>query len=200
MRTQISQLQSAPEKREAGGRGYERRRSPEGGAGGRRRAAGRRRRLWCWRPPRRRRRCARPAVAAQAGHRGAAAAGSGRLVGRGLAGLLRRAGGIAEFDGGLPRRAGRGARLRLLRRRMAQPQPGALAAGRCCSAAAADDQADDPLLPFGVDAYRPCLAAFALLAAWHEHRRRPGGYRRLAAMGIAAPSEFPNDFGKNGGA
>ena len=37
--------------------------------------------------------------------------------------------GIAEFDGGLPRRRGRGPCLHVLRRRVAQPQSGALAAG-----------------------------------------------------------------------
>ena len=36
--------------------------------------------------------------------------------------------GIAEFDGGLPRGGGRGTSLRMLRRRMAEPQPGPLLA------------------------------------------------------------------------
>ena len=54
---------------------------------------------------------------------------AGRLVGRGLAGLLRRTSRHRRVRRRAAARGGRGPRLRLLRRRMAEPQLRALAAG-----------------------------------------------------------------------
>ena len=130
--------------------------------------------------------------------RRAAAAGQRRLVGRGLAGLLRRAGRHRRVRRRAAARRSRGPRLRLLRRRMAEPQSGALAAGTLLSAAVGESTrmicccrlaSNAPAMP-------GCTRCWA---AWYEHGKAEA-IARLAAMGIAAPSEFPNDFGKNGGA
>ena len=107
--------------------------------------------------------------------------------------------GIAEFDGGLPRAEAEAQRLRLLRRRMAEPQSRALAARalsrlrrtraspmiRCCPSAS--EAAGQVWLHSG------CWPA------WYAGRKAEA-VAALAAMGIRAPANLPNDFGKNGSA
>ena len=106
--------------------------------------------------------------------------------------------GIAEFDGGLPRATGRGPRLRLLRRRMAQPQSGALVA-RPLPGLRQADQGHDPLLPFGTESTGHAWLHSRCWSAWHAGRKAEA-VAALEAMGIATPAGFPDDFGKNGGA
>ena len=120
---------------------------------------------WCWR-----RRAPPPAAVLdllsrhKAGHRGAAAAGQRRLVGRGLAGLLRRAGRHRRVRWRSAARRGRGPRLRLLRRRMAEPQLRALAARplprlrwrrSCARPAAAASASSRPAMPGCIRAAGP---------------------------------------------
>ena len=89
--------------------------------------------------------------------------------------------GIAEFDGGLPREQAEAACLRLLRRRVAQPQSGALVAlqlpplrrGRAGPRPAAAVRSRD---------YRPRLAAFSLLVGLVRRQTRRG-HRRLSGNG-----------------
>ena len=71
--------------------------------------------------------------------------------------------GIAEFDGGLPRAEAEAQRLRLLRRRMAEPQSGALA-GRTLSRMRRPRTRPRSAAALRRRTHRPRLAAFALLA------------------------------------
>ena len=86
---------------------------------------------------------------------------------RGLAGFLRRAGSIAEFDGGLPRVEGRGSR----RSSVLRCQRGWIGIRERSTGGAmsrlrwARSTAYDPLLPLRRRTCRPRLAAFALLAS-----------------------------------
>ena len=144
-------------------RGYERPSSPESGARCRRSD---RRRWRCPHAGRRRRAAARPCWTCFRVTRRSVIAllrtGSDGWSGEDWRAFFDERAAIAEFDGGLPRASRRGPRLRLLRRRMAEPQSGALAARplprlrwkRTCPrhAAALRHRTD-----------RPCLAAFALL-------------------------------------
>ena len=118
--------------------------------------------------------------------------------------------GIAEFDGGLPRDRGRGPRLRLLRRRMAEPQSGALAAGplprlrrtrarprrRCCRSAP-----NRPAMPGCIRAAGPpgtqarkaeAVAALAAIGIEHEDiamsAKKPATRRRRRPWSPTIPT------------
>jgi hypothetical protein len=61
------------------------------------------------------------------------------------------------------------------------------------------DHGHDPLLPFGIE---PTGHAWLHSRCWPAARyagRKAEAVAALAAMGIATPADFPNDFGKNGG-
>ena len=129
-------------------------------------------------------------VAAQGRDRGAAAARPRRLVGRGLAGLLRRAGGDRRVRWRAAACGGRGPSLRLLRRRMAEPQSCALAA-RALSRLRRSRTCPRSAAALRHRTHRPCLAAFALLARLVRGPERPRPSSALAAMGITAPVVRP---------
>ena len=106
--------------------------------------------------------------------------------------------GIAEFDGGLPRpeaeaRAFACCVVEWLNRNPVRSPPGR------CLACGGGDHAHDPLLPFGVE---PTGHAWLHSRCWPAWRAagKAEAVAALAAMGIAPPAEFPDDFGKNGGA
>ena len=105
--------------------------------------------------------------------------------------------GIAEFDGGLPRReAGAGAFacciVEWLNRNFVRWPPAR------CPACGGGDLADDPLSPHGVESPGHARLHSNCWPAWYAIRKAEA-VAALVAMGIAARTEFPEDFGKNGG-
>ena len=127
---------------------------------------------------------ARSPFSSQGRDLGAAPPGQRRLVGRGLAGLLRRAGRHRRVRWRVAAGRGRGTRLRLLRDRMAEPQSRASLPGRCLGCGGGE-QPDDPLLPFGTETQRPCLAASRCWPAWCQAREAEA-IAALTSMGIRA--------------
>lgn len=106
--------------------------------------------------------------------------------------------GIAEFDGGLPRaqaeaRAFACCVAEWLNRNFVRSPP-----GRCLTCGGGD-HAHDPLLPFGIEPTSHAWLHSRCWTAWHAGRNAEA-VTALGAMGIATPADFPNDFGKNGGA
>jgi hypothetical protein len=106
--------------------------------------------------------------------------------------------GIAEFDGDLPRveaeaRAFACCVIEWLNRNFVHSPPGR------CLACGGGDHAHDPLLQHGIE---PTRHAWLHSRCWPEWNagRKTDAVAALAAMGIASPAEFPDDFGKNGGA
>jgi hypothetical protein len=105
--------------------------------------------------------------------------------------------GIAEFDGGLSRGqaeacAFAGCAVEWLNRNPMRSPPGR------CLGCGRGDQAHDPVLPYEVESTGD---------AWLHSRCWPAGYMgrkaeavaALEAMGIVAPANLPDDFGKNWG-
>ena len=107
---------------------------------------------------------------------------------------------IAEFDGGVAATRSRGARFRGLRRRVAQPQPGPLGAGRLPSLRQGRTVSRRPAIPFGVEPTGHAWLHSRCWSAWHAASASRGRRRLSRQSAIAAPVEFPNDFEKNGGA
>ena len=106
--------------------------------------------------------------------------------------------GIAEFDGGLPRkeaeaRAFASCVVEWLNRNFVRSSPGG-----CLSCGEAEYH-HDPLLPFGTEPTGHAWLHSRCWPAWHS-ARKADAIAALAAMGIAPPNEFPDDFGKKGGA
>ena len=106
--------------------------------------------------------------------------------------------GILEFDGGLPRpeaeaRAFDCCVAAWLNCNFVRSTP-----GRCL---ACGDVAHphDPLVPYGIEPTGHAWLHSRCWSAWHAERKAEA-VAALAAMGIAPPAEFPDDFGKNGGA
>jgi hypothetical protein len=67
-----------------------------------------------------------------------------------------------------------------------------------CLRCDASDQGHDPLLPFGGENTGHAWLHSRCWQAWHEDRKATA-ISALAAIGIAAPANLPEDFGKNGG-
>ena len=106
--------------------------------------------------------------------------------------------GIAEFDGGLPRpeaeaRAFACCVVEWLNRNSVHLPPGR---GLRCGGG---DHAHDPLLPRGIEPTGPAYLHSRCSPAWHA-RRKADAIAAVGAMAIELPTNFPNDFGKNGGA
>ena len=106
--------------------------------------------------------------------------------------------GIAEFDGGLPRpeaeaRASACCVVEWLNRNFVRSPPG------CCLVCGGGDHAHEPLLPFGIEPPGHAWLHSRCWPAWHAGRKAEAA-AALAAMGIATPPKFPDDFGKNGAA
>ncbi len=106
--------------------------------------------------------------------------------------------GIAEFDGGLPReraeaRAYACCVAEWLNRNPVRSSPDSCL--RCGKA----DQGHDPLLPFGTETTGHAWLHSRCWSAWSAARQAEA-VAALAATAIAAPTGFPNDFDKKGGA
>lgn len=106
--------------------------------------------------------------------------------------------GIAEFDDGLPRgqaeaRAFACCMVEWLNRNFVRSPPGR------CLVCGGGDHAHEPLLPFGIEPTGHAWLHSRCRPAWHAGRKADA-VAVLTAMGIAAPADFPDDFGKNGGA
>jgi hypothetical protein len=69
---------------------------------------------------------------------------------------------------------------------------------RCLGCGTAED-ADNVLLPFGVEGAGHLWLHSRCWPAWYG-RRKAQAFAVLAMMGIAPPANFPDDFGKNGSA
>lgn len=105
--------------------------------------------------------------------------------------------GIAEFDGGLPRPTAEARAFACcvgewMNRTFERSPP-----GRCLACGGGDD-AHDVLLPHGIQLTGHAWLHSRCWLAWHAGRKAEAA-AALAAMGIAAPTEVPDDFGKNGG-
>ena len=106
--------------------------------------------------------------------------------------------GIAEFDGGLPRDQAEAlafacCAVEWLNRNFVRSP-----AGRCLGCGDRE-HAHDPLVPFGVEPSGHAWLHSRCWPAWHAGRKAQA-IAALAAMGIAPPTQFPDDFGNNGGA
>ena len=105
---------------------------------------------------------------------------------------------VAEFDGGLPRAQAEARAFAcciaawLNRNPVRSPPDRCLVCGN-------GDHGCERLLPFGVEPHgHACLHA-RCWPSWHAGRKAEA-VAGLAAMGIAMRADFPDDFGKNGGA
>ena len=106
--------------------------------------------------------------------------------------------GIAELDGGLPRpeaeaRAFECCVVEWLNRNFERSPPGR------CLACGGGDHAHDALLPHGIE---PTGHVWLHSRCWPARHacQKAEAVTALAAMGITPPADFPDDFGKNGGA
>jgi hypothetical protein len=105
---------------------------------------------------------------------------------------------IAEFVGDLSRpnaeaRAFACCIVEWLNRNFVRSPPGR------CLACGGGDHAHDALLPYGIESTGHAWLHSRCWSAWHTGRKAEA-VAALAAMGIAPPADFPNDFRKNGGA
>jgi hypothetical protein len=103
--------------------------------------------------------------------------------------------GIAEFEGSLPRLEAETCAfaccvVEWLKRNFIHSPPGR------CLACRGGDQARDP---HGIEPTRRAGLHSRCWPAWHAGRKSEA-VAALAAMGIKPPTNFPNDFGKKGGA
>ena len=108
--------------------------------------------------------------------------------------------GIAEFDGGLPRleaeaRAFTCCVAEWLNRNPVRSSPSSPYSCLRCGEA---EQGHDPLLPFGAETTGHAWLHSRCWGAWYV-ARKVKAVAALAAMGVAPPPKFPDDFGKNGG-
>ena len=106
--------------------------------------------------------------------------------------------GIAEFDGGLARYQAEAhafdcCMIEWLNSNLAPSLP-----GRCLSCGAAEDH-HDPLLPFGTGKSGHAWLHSRCWVTWHNARKEEA-VAALMAIVIAPTIEFPDDFGKIGGA
>jgi hypothetical protein len=68
----------------------------------------------------------------------------------------------------------------------------------CCCWCGGMEREDNVLLPFGVESAGHAWLHSACWRPWYEHRKAEAA-AVLRLIGIAAPTEFPDDFAKNGG-
>ena len=105
---------------------------------------------------------------------------------------------IAEFKGGFPRREAEARAFSACVVEWLNRSPVRSAQDRCCWCGGGERE-DNVLLPFGTDCAGHAWMHSRCWRPWHEHRQAQA-VDFLQALGIAAPSEFPNNFGKNGSA
>jgi hypothetical protein len=106
--------------------------------------------------------------------------------------------GIAEFDGGLTRAHAETGAFACCVAEWLNCNPVRSPPGRC-PGCGADDHAHDPLLRYGVEGTGHAWLHSRCWPAWYAGRKAEA-VAALVAMGIAAPANLPDDFGKNGGA
>ncbi len=104
--------------------------------------------------------------------------------------------GIAEFDGGLPRPEAEVRAFACCVAEWMNRHPLTSSPDRCL-ACDGGDSANDPLLPFGTDTHGHAWLHSRCWAGWHQ-ARKADAVTALVAMGVEKPTDFPNDFGKNG--
>ena len=106
--------------------------------------------------------------------------------------------GIAEFDGGLPRHEAEAGAfaccvVEWITRNFVGSPPGR------CLACTGGDHVHDPLLPNGTERTGQAWLHSRCWPAGHAARKAEA-VAALAAIGIVGLANFPDDFGKNGGA
>ena len=106
--------------------------------------------------------------------------------------------GLAEFDGGLSRDHAEARAFSCCVPEWLNRNPVHSAPGRCLGCGAAEHP-HDPLLPFGVESDGHAWLHLRCWRAWADGRKAEA-FSALAAIGIAAPANLPNYFGKNGDA
>ena len=106
--------------------------------------------------------------------------------------------GLAEFDGGMSRDQAEARTFSCCVPEWLNRNPVRSAPGRCLGCGAAEHP-HDPLLPFGIESAGHAWLHSRCWRAWADGRKAEA-ISALAVIGIAAPANLPNDFGKNGGA
>ncbi len=101
--------------------------------------------------------------------------------------------GIAEFDGGMPRREAEVHAFACCVVEWLNRNPARSSPDRCLGCGQADLAALDPLLPFGTETTGHAWLHSRCWPAWHA-RRKAEAVTALATMGIMVPAEFPNDL------
>ena len=124
--------------------------------------------------------------------------GARQLVGRRLAGLLRRTGGNRRVRRRAAAPGGRGRAFTCCVAEWLNRNPVRSPPDRCLRCGEAE-QGHDPLLPFGTERTGHAWLHSQCWSAWHAARQAEA-VAALEAMAIATPVGFPNDFEKNGGA
>lgn len=102
--------------------------------------------------------------------------------------------GIAEFKGGLPRGRAEARAFACCVAEWLNRNPARSPAGRCLNCGDGN-HAHDPLLPHGVESNGHAWLHSRCWPAWYAGRKSEA-VAALAAMGIASPDNFPDDFGK----
>ena len=106
--------------------------------------------------------------------------------------------GIVEFDGGLPRPEAEARALACCVAGWLNRNPERSPPGRCLGCGDCN-HAHDPLPPFGIESTGNAWLHSRCWPAWVAGREAEA-VAALAEMGVVPPTEFPHDFGKNGGA
>jgi hypothetical protein len=105
--------------------------------------------------------------------------------------------GIAEFDGGLPRGQAEARAFACCAEEWLNRNPVRSPPGRCLGFGGGD-HVHDPLSSYGIE---PTGHAWLHSRCWPRYAgRKAEAVAALAAMGIAASADLPDDFGKNGDA
>jgi hypothetical protein len=105
---------------------------------------------------------------------------------------------IAEFNGGLPRQEAEARAFAACVVEWLNRNPVRSALDSCCWCGGGEREGN-VLLPFGTERAGNAWMHGRCWQQWREHRQAQA-VSFLQALGIAAPSEFPNDFAKNRGA
>ena len=103
---------------------------------------------------------------------------------------------IAELAGRLPRPEAEARAFACCIAEWLNRNPVRSSPDRCLGCGTAED-ADNVLLPFGVEGAAHLWLHSRCWPAWYG-RRKVQAFAALVAMGIAPPANFPDDFGKNG--
>ena len=104
---------------------------------------------------------------------------------------------IAEFDGGLSRAEAEANAFAHCVAEWLNHNPMHSPPGRCFGCGGYESS-HDRLLPFGIGSAGQVWLHSGCCSAWYAGRKAEA-VAALAAMGIRAPANLPNDFGKNGG-